>query len=91
MGAAITFTDKQQHTTLLLLPGEVQEWIARFDQGGEAEPFDFDLVLPGSAPQTRKTSTGSRASFDLNAQREEAEPEYQDSYSEAEDLELVEA
>jgi len=91
MGAAITFTDEQQHTTLLLLPGEVQEWIARFDQGGEAEPFEFELVLPGSAPQPRKAPAEPRVTVYRKPEPEEIEPEYQDSYSEAEELELVEA
>ncbi|PWU15831.1 MAG: hypothetical protein C5B50_14730 [Verrucomicrobia bacterium] len=93
MGAAITFTDEQQHTTLLLLPGEVQEWIARFDQGGEAEPFDFDLVLPGSAPQPRKLAPVlPRVKVDLTPEPEEKTSEYEEpNYSEADELELVEA
>jgi hypothetical protein len=55
MGAAITFTDPQQHTTLLLLPGEVQEWIAMFDQGATVGPFDFELALPPGAEMPCRT------------------------------------
>ena len=92
MGAAITFTDEQQHTTLLLLPGEVQEWIARFDQGGEAEPFEFELVLPGSAAQPRKTPAQPRVTLHLAPEPEDSQPAYEEpNYSDAEELELIEA
>ncbi len=55
MGAAITFTDHQQHTTLLLLPGQVQEWIAMFDQGATVGPFEFELALPPTAEAPCRT------------------------------------
>lgn len=45
-GSAIIVADQRQQTAALLLPEEVQHWIADFDKAKPVGPISFELGLP---------------------------------------------